>query len=169
MRDENATSGKGWIPKPFEDMNKPILECSVCNNHAEMALSLPTGAMEFDADSVVRAIIDLLNLRTLPTNVDWLVVGAMDESGNRNITTIGENEDELQHQIITRVLDTIDEGWEIPVGWQEVLMPKPIASIFISAVQLRNTGERECRTVSAMRVPSERLDHVQVTPARGPH
>ena len=34
---------------------------------------------------------------------------------------------------------------------------------------LRDTGDHECTTVSAMRVPSETLDHVKVTPSTGPH
>ena len=32
-----------------------------------------------------------------------------------------------------------------------------------------DTGDHECTTVSAMRVPSETLKHVKVTPPTGPH
>ena len=89
------------LPPPFQALNAPVPRCEAPECGELLHLVLPRSEIEFNARNVTVALVELMQMRSLPKGTDWFVVGANEAGGQTHVTTVGEERIDEQHAIIT--------------------------------------------------------------------
>ena len=64
------------LPPPFQALNAPVPRCEAPECGELLHLVLPRSEIEFNARNVTVALVELMQMRSMPKGTDWFVVGA---------------------------------------------------------------------------------------------